>query len=138
MLPRSKNAPPGPELLDQIKLLSGKTIEERRRVARTTQQQLARRTGIGVRWIREIEAGNPRSTIDNHIKCATALGLPTSYLLVPVLFMENDMNFPIGFLVDHISGVQDRAVKCIGDYYLETLARQIRPDTDTATAQPGA
>ncbi|MGD9712451.1 MAG: helix-turn-helix domain-containing protein [Thermomicrobiales bacterium] len=134
----SENASHGPELLDEMKLLSGKTIEERRRHAHITQQQLARKTGVGIRWIREIESGNPRSTMDQHIKCAIALGLPISYLLVPLLFMENDMSFPIPFVVDHFAGLKDRTIKCIGDYYIETLARQVRPASDMTLAPPGA
>lgn len=135
---QSNTGPRDSELLEQIKLLSGKAIEERRRHARTTQEQLARRTGIGVRWIREIEAGNPRSSIDHHIKCATALGLPISYLLIPLLFMEKEMNFPVAFLVDNFAGLQERAIQSIGDYYIETLARQVRPDRNATQAQPGA
>ncbi|CAN5503941.1 hypothetical protein BH10PSE12_BH10PSE12_08580 [soil metagenome] len=126
------------ELLEQIKLLSGRAIEERRRHARTTQEQLAKRTGIGVRWIREIESGNPKSSIDNHIKCASSLGMPVSYLLIPLLFMEKEMSFPVGFLVDNFAGLQDRAIQSISDYYIETLSRHVRPGRDTTQAHLGA
>ncbi|KHK88935.1 helix-turn-helix domain-containing protein [Novosphingobium malaysiense] len=134
---RYLSAQSGHELLDEMKLLSGRTIEERRKHARITQRQLAGTIGIGARWIREIEAGNPRSTIDLHIKCAAALGLPVSYLLVPLLFMESDMKFPVGFIVDHFAGLKDHTIKCIGDYYLETLGKQVRPAGDHPPSAAG-
>lgn len=135
---RCLSAACGHELLEEMKLLSGRTIEERRKHARITQRQLAGTIGIGARWIREIESGNPRSTIDQHIKCAAALGLPVSYLLVPLLFMESDMKFPVGFIVDHFAGLKDHTIKCIGDYYLETLAKQVRPVGDFSPSAAGA
>lgn len=52
-------------VLAQIKVISGKCIEERRRKERKTQEQLASDVGIGVRWLREIESAirNPQSRI---------------------------------------------------------------------------
>lgn len=125
----------GPERLNQIKLLSGRIIEERRRHARVTQNELAERAGIGVRWLREIEGGNPRSTIENHFKCAFALGLGASHLLIPLMFMENDMKFPLNLLLDDPSDLDRRCIETIGDFYVEAVARQLRPATTNRSPQ---
>ncbi|BAI99050.1 hypothetical protein Sj15T_10500 [Sphingobium sp. TA15] len=121
-----------PERLGQIKLLSGKIIEERRKHVRMTQSQLAAKVGIGVRWLREIESGNPKSTIENHFRCAFALGMAASHLIFPLIFMENDMKFPLQLFLDDPDGVEKRCIQCIGDYYMESIARQFRPN-----AEPG-
>jgi transcriptional regulator with XRE-family HTH domain len=123
----SISAARGPERLDKIKLLSGRIIEERRRHVRVTQAQLAQRAGIGVRWLREIEGGNPKSTIENHLRCAFALGLGASHLLIPLMFMENDMKFPIQLMLDDPAGLERRCIEVIGDYYVEAVTRQLRP-----------
>ena len=116
-----------PERLNQIKLMSGKIIEERRKHVRMTQSQLATRVGIGVRWLREIESGNPKSAIENHFRCAFALGLAASHLVLPLIFMENGMKFPLELLLDDPAGLEKRCIQCIGDYYMEAISRQFRP-----------
>jgi transcriptional regulator with XRE-family HTH domain len=131
---QSKRPAYEPERLGQIKLLSGKIIEERRRHRRMTQGQLAGKVGIGVRWLREIEAGNPKSTVENHFRCAFALGLSASHLLIPLMYMENDMKFPLELLLDDPSALDRRCIESIGDFYLESLTQRLRP----AAAQPSA
>lgn len=118
---------PDSERLGQIKLLSGKIIEERRKHVRMTQGQLAGKVGIGVRWLREIEAGNPKSTMENHLRCAFALGLAASHLLIPLIYMENGMKFPLELLLDDPTGLEKRCIACIGDFYIESITRQLRP-----------
>ena len=129
-MPLKRSVPaPDPERLGQIKLLSGKVIEERRRHVRMTQGQLAAKVGIGVRWLREIESGNPKSTIENHFRCAFALGLGASHLMIPLMFMEHDMKFPLELLLDDPSDLDKRCIECIGDFYVESIARRLRPVT---------
>src|SRR3546814_12305821 len=60
-----------------VKVQSGRQIEEARKKRRLTQRDLARELGMGVRWLREIEGGNPRSRLDDHLVCAYRLGLST-------------------------------------------------------------
>jgi transcriptional regulator with XRE-family HTH domain len=127
---RSKKTGHDVSLMGELKTFSGKTIEQRRRRARMTQEQLAERTGIGVRWIREIESGNPRSSFEHHISCASALGLPMSYLMMPVMFLENDMVFPVEFLAQHYAGLEEHCLKTVSDYCVEVLANQFRPRAD--------
>lgn len=127
-MPLKRSVPAAdPERLSQIKLLSGKIIEERRRHVRMTQSQLAAKVGIGVRWLREIESGNPKSTIENHLRCAFALGLAASHLMIPLMFMEHDMKFPLELLLDDTSDFDKRCIECIGDFYVESVARRLRP-----------
>ncbi|MDO6415431.1 helix-turn-helix domain-containing protein [Sphingomonas sp. BIUV-7] len=116
-----------PEKIEQLKSVSGRMIEERRKRARMTQSQLAGRVGIGVRWLREIESGNPKSAIENHLRCAFALGLNASHLFIPLMFMENGMKFPLHLLLDDPSDLNRRCVEFIGNYYVEAVTRQLRP-----------
>jgi len=124
---RSKALVHDTERLGQIKLLSGKIIEERRKHVRMTQAQLAAKIGIGVRWLREIEAGNPKSTMENHLRCAFALGLAASHLFIPLVFMENGMKFPLELLLEDPAGLEKRCIASIGDFYIESITRKLRP-----------
>jgi transcriptional regulator with XRE-family HTH domain len=85
-------------VLAEVKRISGHRIEARRRSQRKSQRRLADEVGIGVRWLREIEAGSPKSRIDDHLKCAHGLGLSAAFLLVPMLFLEHRLNLPRQFL----------------------------------------
>jgi transcriptional regulator with XRE-family HTH domain len=69
-----------------VKVQSGRQIEEARKKRHLTQRDLARELGMGVRWLREIEAGNPRSRLDDHLACAYRLELSTGHILIPLLF----------------------------------------------------
>ena len=76
-----------------VKVQSGRQIEEARKKRRLTQRDLARELGMGVRWLREIEGGNPRSRLDDHLICAYRLGLSTGHILIPLLFAGQKMSF---------------------------------------------
>ncbi|AOR80899.1 transcriptional regulator [Novosphingobium resinovorum] len=123
----SKVVAPVPERLEQVRQVSGRLIEERRKHSHITQRQLSISTGIGVRWLREIEAGNPCSTFDNHLRCAFALGLGASHLFVPLLFMEHEVKFPLALLLDDPGDLDEHCIASIGDYYVASVARQLRP-----------
>jgi hypothetical protein len=49
-----------------------------------------------------------------------------------MIFMENDMKFPLQLLLDDPVALEKRCIQCITDYYVEAIARQFRPD-----AEPG-
>lgn len=72
-------------LLDQIKHISGRRIEDARRHRRLTQTQFARQAGLSVRWLREIESGSPSVKLDDHIECALALGIAPTYIFIPLI-----------------------------------------------------
>ncbi|WP_404478372.1 transcriptional regulator [Novosphingobium sp. BL-52-GroH] len=122
MLTRTNAGRTDPAQLDEIKTLSGRLIEERRKRLRMTQGQLALKVGVGVRWLREIEAGNPKSTMENHMRCAFALGMSASNLFVPALFSENNIAIPFDMLVEDPAGIKSRCLECIADYCMEALS----------------
>ncbi|QOT72265.1 transcriptional regulator [Sphingobium fuliginis] len=120
-------------VLAQIKLISGKCIEERRRKERKTQEQLASDVGIGVRWLREIESGNPKSSIEDHLRCASGVGLPASYFLIPLMFMDHKMTFPRQLLLDDVAALEEYCIRCIGDYYVDTISSRLRPSASKSS-----
>ena len=71
--------------LDQLKEFSGRRIESERLRRRMSQEHLARRVGLSVRWLREIESGNPAVALDDHLRCAAALRLAPAFVLLPLL-----------------------------------------------------
>src|SRR3546814_12849656 len=68
--------------LDQLKEFSGRRIESERLRRRLSQEHLARRVGLSVRWLREIESGNPAVALDDHLRCAAALRLAPAFVLL--------------------------------------------------------
>lgn len=111
------------EPIDAIKLIMGRIVEERRKRLRMTQSRLASKVGISVRWLREIESGNPRSVLENHIRCWLALGMPASHIFVPVMFMENNMRIPLEFLFDDPSSLRESCIRSIGEYCVGSLVK---------------
>lgn len=81
-------------VISLIKISSGKRIEARRRRDRISQSKLAAAVGCSERWLREIEAGIATSTLEDHIRCAHALGMSTAHIFLPLLFAEHDMPIP--------------------------------------------
>jgi transcriptional regulator with XRE-family HTH domain len=114
----------------EVKLISGRRIEERRRLRRMTQDKLATKAGIGVRWLREIESGNPKSRIDDHLKCAHALGLSAAHLLIPMMFLEHRMPFPRQIFEDDMSELEARCIEFIASFNLNQILRQRRGAID--------
>jgi y4mF family transcriptional regulator len=56
----------------------GLLIRAERKAQNLTQEQLAGLTGVGVRFVRELEAGKKSCQIDRALQVATALGLIVS------------------------------------------------------------
>lgn len=82
-------------MLRQIKVISGRRIEGERRRRFLTQRQFSTQAGISVRWLREIESGNPGVKLDDHLTCASVLGLAPSYIFLPVLCQTHGKRFSI-------------------------------------------
>lgn len=119
-------SPDDAPVLDQIKTVSGWCIEQRRKRERLTQERLAKSVGITVRWLREIEAGNPRASIEDHLRCAARLGLRTGYMLILLMFMERQMLFPRELLLDDLSQLEDQCVESIAEFSLARMAGRLR------------
>lgn len=75
-------------LVRHLKVISGRRIEGERRRRLLTQRQFARQAGISVRWLREIEGGNPIVKLDDHLRCGATLRLPPSYIFLPLLYQS--------------------------------------------------
>lgn len=56
----------------------GLLIRKERKAQKLTQEQLAGVTGVGVRFVRELEAGKESCQIGRALQVATALGLSVS------------------------------------------------------------
>lgn len=113
----------GASILAEVKSISGRRIEERRRRQRITQEQFAAIVGIGVRWLREIESGNPKSRIDDHIACAHALGLSSAHLLIPMMLLEHHMHVPRHFFLDDMFEMERLTVEFIASLNLRTFLK---------------
>lgn len=113
-------------LLERIKSISGWCIEQRRRRGKLTQEGLASQVGITVRWLREIEGGNPRTSIEDHLRCAAGLGLTTGYMLILMMFMERQMNFPREMLLDDLPELEERCIESIAEFSVRSLASRLR------------
>ncbi|HUD90042.1 transcriptional regulator [Sphingobium sp.] len=116
-----------PAVLETIKLMSGRRIEMTRRAEKITQESFAAQVGIGARWLREIEAGNPKSRLDDHFRCAHALGLSTGHLVIPLLFMEHQRVFPRGLLEGDLSKIETVCIDAIARHNLDMLSFQLLP-----------
>src|SRR3546814_15663244 len=89
-----------------VKVQTGRQMEEAQKKRRLTQRDLARELGMGVRWLREIEGGNPRSRLDDHLVCAYRLGLSTGHILIPLPFAGQKMCFPLQLATGDLSDLE--------------------------------
>jgi len=96
----SSQSRPSKELpvISFMKELSGKRIEQRRRRDHISQARLASAIGRSERWVRELEAGGPAPTIEDHVRCAHWLNLSTFHVTAPLLFVERRMPIPYELL----------------------------------------
>ena len=114
-------------LLAFVKVMSGRRIEQARRRERITQEEFARQVGVGVRWLREIEAGNPSTRLDDHIECAHRLRLTTGHILFPLLFLSYDMRFPNQLVHEDLRDLERRCIDLIAEHSLAQLNQQLTP-----------
>jgi transcriptional regulator with XRE-family HTH domain len=118
---------PDAPLLSFVKEVSGRRIEEARKRERITQEQFAREMGIGVRWLREIEAGNPSSRLDDHLRCAHRLKLSTGHILIPLLFLGHEMAFPHQLAFGDFVEIERLCIDLIAERNLSRLTSQLTP-----------
>jgi len=114
------------ENLAEIKAISGWAIERQRIRIRLKQEDLASRTSITSRWIREIEGGNPKSTLDDHLRCAAALDLSIGYLAFPMLYAERGASFPRELLMSDLRAIEDHCMDAVA----QSLLGKLRKDLD--------
>lgn len=114
MTSRSITAFDDAEIFSLIKSLSGKRIEQRRRRDGIAQAQLAAAIGRSERWIREIEAGIPTSTIEDHVRCSHWLGMSTAHIFILLVCVEHDISIPRELLmVEDLWSVEQPCLEAI-------------------------
>jgi transcriptional regulator with XRE-family HTH domain len=114
-------------LLSYVKEQSGRRIEKARKRGGITQSQLAQNLGMGVRWLREIESGNPRSRLDDHLRCTYQLGLSAGHIVIPLLYMGQDMSFPEALVGGDLTELERRCIEVIAEENIRRLTHQLTP-----------
>lgn len=111
-------------VISRIKESSGKRIEARRRRDGISQRKLAAAIGCSPRWLREIEGGLPSSTLDDHIRCAHALGMSSTHIFLPLLFVEHNMPIPRELLMlDDLWDIERAYLSLLHEHQSAAVAR---------------
>lgn len=120
---------PDASTLAEIKQMSGRRIEDGRRREGLTQSKLAKRVGLGVSWVREIESGNPRTRIDDHLRCSAALRISPSYIFIPLLFMAHGLQFAPQLLAGNLYELERHWLQFIIDQNIADMRRILSGDS---------
>lgn len=124
--------------LSYVKEQSGRQIEEARKKIGITQRELARNLGMGVRWLREIKSGNPKSKLDDHLRCAYRLGLSTGHILIPLLFAGQRMCFPRQLAAGDLCDLERLCVEVVAERNLSQLTNALTPRWQPSALAAGA
>lgn len=127
MSPERATALPASPLLNFVKELSGRRIEQARRRNGITQAQFAREIGISMRWLREIEAGNPSSRLDDHVTCAQYLELSTGHIFLPLLFSGQQMEFPRELTYGDLNDLERQCIDLIAERNIARMKQKLTP-----------
>lgn len=114
---------PDASSLAEIKQMSGRRIEDGRKREGLTQSMLAARVGLGVSWIREIESGNPKTKIDDHLRCLVALRISPSYIFIPLLFMAHGLQFVPQLLAGNLYELERHWLQFIVDQNIADMRK---------------
>lgn len=123
---------PDASSLAEIKQMSGRRIEDGRKREGLTQSMLASRVGLGVSWIREIESGNPKTRIDDHLRCSVALGISPSYIFIPLLFMAHGLQFAPQLLAGNLHELERHWLEFIVDHNIADMRRILTQERNGA------
>lgn len=113
--------------LSRVKGQSGRRIEEARKREGLTQRELARELGMGVRWLREIESGNPKARLDDHLLCAYRLGLSTGHILIPLMFFAQKMSFPWQLAIGDLRELERLCIEVVAQRNIDQLTNALTP-----------
>ena len=113
--------------LSYVKEQSGRRIEQARKREGITQRQLASELGMGVRWLREIESGNPKARLDDHLRCAYRLDISTGHILIPLMFFAQKMAFPRQLAVGDLRELERLCIEVISERNLDQLTAALTP-----------
>jgi transcriptional regulator with XRE-family HTH domain len=128
----------GVPLLAYVKEQSGRRIEDARKRKGITQRVLARELGMGVRWLREIESGNPRSRLDDHLRCTYELEISTGHILIPLLYAGQNMAWPQQLIAGDLRELERRCIEMISEENIRRLTNQLTPSWRTPPAPVAA
>ncbi|MFM5929811.1 MAG: helix-turn-helix domain-containing protein [Novosphingobium sp.] len=109
--------------LAEIKRMSGRRIEDERRREGLTQSRLGELVGLGVSWIREIESGNPKTRIDDHLRCAAALQISPSIIFLPMLFQMHGLTFIPQLLSGNLYDFETQWLEFIVNQHISAIRR---------------
>jgi len=110
-----------------VKKISGERIKEERRRRHIKQSELADAIGVSLRWLREIEAGNPGARLDDHLVATIRLGLPASNIVLPVLFMAQRMPVPRLLLHTDLEEVERACVDLVAQSAIRSVTEELKP-----------
>jgi transcriptional regulator with XRE-family HTH domain len=122
--------------LAHVKEQSGRRIEEARKREGLTQRELARDLGMGVRWLREIESGNPKTRLDDHLLCAYRLGLSTGHILIPLMFFAQKMSFPRQLAIGDLRELERLCIEVIAQRNIDQLTNALTPRWRSGPSRP--
>lgn len=114
-------------LFSLLKEQSGKRIELTRKRMGITQRELASSLGMGVRWLREIESGNPKSTLDDHLRSTYHFGLSTGHITIPLVFKGQNMTYPWELAVGDLQEAERLCVEVVSERNIAQITRQLTP-----------
>lgn len=127
---------PDASLLAEVKQMSGRRIEIERRREGLTQSRLADKVGLGVSWIREIESGNPKTRIDDHLRCSAALRMSPSYIFIPLLFMAHGLQVAPQLLAGNLYELERHWLEFIVDHNIADMRRILLQDRGGEVGSP--
>lgn len=126
------------EPLSFIKEQSGRRIEEARKREGLTQRVLAGELAMGVRWLREIESGNPKARLEDHLRCAYRLGLSTGHILIPLMFFSQKMSFPMQLVAGDLRELERLCIEVVAQRNLDLLTTALTPRWNNGMRLPSA
>lgn len=110
-----------------VKKVSGDRIRDERKRRNVKQADLADGIGVSLRWLREIEAGNPAARLDDHLMATIRLGLPASNIVFPMLFMAQHMPVPRVLLHTDFETVERACIDLVAQAAIKMMTDELRP-----------
>jgi len=121
----------------EIKQMSGRRIEDEGRREGLAPWGLAGRVGLGVSWIREIESGNPKTRIDDHLRCGAALRISPSVIFLPMLFRTHDLAFSPQLLAGNLHEIERQWLEFIVNQHIDGMRRLLGRDAAATRGDRG-
>lgn len=128
MEPNDKFTAVDASIFREIKKRSGERIRYERNLRGITQLELAANMGGSPRWMREVEAGAPGTKLEDHVRTALSLGMPTGHVAFPILFAGQRMRFPRQLIYVDLPAIERKCIELISDSVLTALRQDLSPE----------